>query len=149
MSGDLKKLKRSELIEIIYRLKKSEQDLQEQNEALQQQLQARELKLEKAGSIAEAAMALTEVFEEAQAAADVYLQEIKAKHAETERECELLIKAAEKQAEQIIREANMHQDLIYDRCRASKAELNRVQQVLQQLNADEFPWEKDTKDVEE
>lgn len=71
---DIKKLGRSELIEIIYQLKKSEQELQTQVETLQSQLLDRELKVEKADSIAEAALLLSDVFSSAQAAADTYLR---------------------------------------------------------------------------
>lgn len=72
---DIKKLGRSELIEIIYQLKKSEQELQTQVETLQSQLLDRKLKVEKAGSIAEAALLLSDVFSSAQAAADTYREQ--------------------------------------------------------------------------
>ena len=62
---ELRHMSRTELIEIIYA-------------ELEQQLADRTLRLEKAGSIAEAALALNHVFEDAQAAADAYLSSVKA-----------------------------------------------------------------------
>ena len=60
---------RAELIEIIYALKQSEDQLKAQNAALTAQLQDRQLRLESAGSIAQAALELNNVFAAAQAAA--------------------------------------------------------------------------------
>lgn len=54
------------------------EELEQQNAALQKQLDDRTLRLEHAGSIAEASLALHQVFEAAQAAADAYLESVKA-----------------------------------------------------------------------
>ena len=75
---ELRRMNRTELIEIIYALKKHEEELEQQNAELKQKLADRTLRLEQAGSIAEAALALNQVFEAAQAAADDYLNSIKA-----------------------------------------------------------------------
>ena len=56
---EFKRLKRSELIEIIYEYQKREQALQSRVEALQAQLDEKNLKIQQAGSIAEATAALT------------------------------------------------------------------------------------------
>jgi len=66
---ELRRMHRAELIEIIYALKQSEDQLKAQNAALTAQLQDRQLRLEKAGSIAQAALELNNVFAAAQAAA--------------------------------------------------------------------------------
>lgn len=75
---ELRRMSRTELIEIIYALKQHEEELEQQNAALQKQLDDRTLRLEHAGSIAEASLALHQVFEAAQAAADAYLKSVKA-----------------------------------------------------------------------
>ena len=49
---ELRRMHRAELIEIIYALKQSEDQLKAQNAALTAQLQDRQLRLESAGSIA-------------------------------------------------------------------------------------------------
>ena len=66
---ELRRMHRAELIEIIYALKQSEDQLKAQNAALTAQLQDRQLRLESAGSIAQAALELNNVFAAAQAAA--------------------------------------------------------------------------------
>lgn len=75
---ELRRMSRTELIEIIYALKQHEVELEQQNAELEQKLADRTLRLEHAGSIAEASLALHQVFEAAQAAADTYLESVKA-----------------------------------------------------------------------
>ena len=77
MQKELKHLNRKELIDIIYQLKKSNQELQEENEILKNQLESRRVSLSDVGSIADAAIVIADVFNAAQAAADIYLTEIK------------------------------------------------------------------------
>lgn len=69
-------MSRAELIEVIYRLQQNEQELRRENDELKAQLADRRTHLSEAGSIAQAALALNDVFARAQAAADDYLAEI-------------------------------------------------------------------------
>ncbi|MCD7918358.1 MAG: hypothetical protein LUF84_07935 [Clostridiales bacterium] len=73
---ELRRMNRTELIEIIYALQQNEKSLREQNEALQRQLDDRLLRLEQAGSIAEASLSLNHIFEDAQQAAAQYLSSL-------------------------------------------------------------------------
>ena len=66
VSKELKKLSRRELVDIIYQMKKNEQQLHEEIESLQEQLQDKRIRLSVAGSIAEAAVSITNVFSSAQ-----------------------------------------------------------------------------------
>lgn len=133
---DIRKLRRGELIEILYQLKKSEQELQLQVEALHKQLVDRSMKIENAGSIAEASLLLSDVFSSAQAAADTYVAEVKRRYADTEAECTRMIQEAKKTAEEIVAEANRQKDSIDQQCRASRAELWKVQKILRDLTGD-------------
>ena len=63
-----------------YALKQHEEELERQNAKLRRQLADRTLRLEQVGSIAEAALSLNRVFEAAQAAADQYLESVKAQY---------------------------------------------------------------------
>lgn len=74
---EIKNMSRTELIEIIYELKIREEQLIEENKLLRDELNQRTIKMEKAGSIAEAALSLNRVFEAAQQAAEDYLNSIK------------------------------------------------------------------------
>lgn len=75
---ELKKLSRAELIDIIYALKEREEDLSAQVAALEERLAQREIQISRAGSIAEAALAINRVFEQAHAAAEDYLISVRA-----------------------------------------------------------------------
>lgn len=74
---ELRRMSRADLIEIIYELRKNEAALQAENEALRQQLEDRNAKISKAGSLAELSASLNGLFEAAQATADQYLKEIR------------------------------------------------------------------------
>ena len=86
VSRELRKLSRRELMDIIYRMKRNEEQLQAEMDALRQQLQDKRLRLSQAGSIAEAAASITDMLSAAQNAADLYLQEIACMKEETEKE---------------------------------------------------------------
>lgn len=73
----LRKLKRSDLFELLVEQAKEIEELQERVNELEGKLQRREINLSEVGSIAEAALAISKVFDEAQAAANVYLNNVK------------------------------------------------------------------------
>lgn len=101
---DIKKLGRTELVDVIYQLKKSEQKLEEQVQTLQAALDEKNLRMENVGSIAEASLALTDIFSNAQTAADTYLDEIKSRRAVVEEECDKLSAEAQEKADTLLRE---------------------------------------------
>lgn len=75
---ELRRMRRAELVEIILALKQTEDRLRAENAALSAQLQERQIHIENAGSIAQAALELNKVFEAAQAAADEYVASVRA-----------------------------------------------------------------------
>lgn len=74
---ELRRLKRSELLEILYEQEKEIAELRKKLNRATRKLEDRRILIEKSGSIAEAALRLNEVFEAAQAAADQYLENIR------------------------------------------------------------------------
>ncbi len=74
---DLKKMSRIQLIEIIYALQEDAKSLHIENEKLKKQLKLRQISMDSYGNIAEAALGLTEIFEKAQEAADLYVESVK------------------------------------------------------------------------
>ena len=74
---DLSKLKKKELLEIMLRQGEEIDSLREQVADLQAQLDNRQFELSKVGSIAEASLLVTSIFEEAQKAAMIYLENLK------------------------------------------------------------------------
>lgn len=99
---ELRKMGRGELVEIIYALQQEENKLQEDNAALQARLADKTIRLEKAGSIAEAALALNQVFEAAQKAADAYLASARQKDAEAQSRADALLAAAQQKADALL-----------------------------------------------
>ncbi len=74
---ELKKLNKAELLELLSIQSAENERLKRQLEEVQEKLQERTIRIERAGSIAEAALRVNEVFEAAQKAADQYLYNVK------------------------------------------------------------------------
>lgn len=104
ISKELKNLSRRELVDIIYQMKKNEQQMQEEIDSLKEALQEKRIRVSAAGSIAEAAADITRIFSAAQMTADLYLSEIENMKAETEKECAKMIGEAKKKAGEIFPE---------------------------------------------
>lgn len=102
INKELKYLNRRELVDIIYQLKRNEQEMQEEIKSLKTELQDKRIHISTAGSIADAAMAVTNVFSVAQMTADLYLHEISYMKEETEKECAKKIEDAEQKAKEIV-----------------------------------------------
>jgi len=77
---DLKKLKRSDLLELMFQLQKEVEHLKEENENLRKELDDRTIMINEVGNIADAAMKITNIFEEAQKSAEIYLESIRKKN---------------------------------------------------------------------
>lgn len=73
----LHKLSKTELLKIIYEQQKQISFLQEEISCLNEKINDRTIELKEAGSIAEASLKINKIFEEAQKAADQYLNSIK------------------------------------------------------------------------
>ena len=99
---EFKRLRRSQLIDIIYQLQLQIDKLTEQNQALERELADKRLRLRNAGNIAEAALELNDCFRSAQNAAEQYLNEIKAIREETEARREKILSEAQAVADAII-----------------------------------------------
>ena len=102
ISKEMKKLNRRELVDIIYQMKKNEQQMQEEIATLQASLQDKRIRVSSVGSIAEVAVEITQVFSVAQETADLYLQEIACMKADAENECAKMIEDARKKAKEIL-----------------------------------------------
>ncbi|MDO4754911.1 MAG: hypothetical protein Q4A54_01095 [Parabacteroides sp.] len=99
---EFKKLKRSQLIEIIYQLQLKQEELTAENEKLLKELEDKRIRVDKAGNIAKASLEIHNVMQAAQDAAEHYLDEVKAS---IEERVQRIIKDAEKKAEEIIANA--------------------------------------------
>lgn len=73
----LKKLSRLELIDMLIELKEENIALKNELEKANQQLESKRIELADVGSIADAALKLSGIFEDAQKACDLYLDNVK------------------------------------------------------------------------
>ncbi|MBQ8556998.1 MAG: DNA repair protein [Clostridia bacterium] len=92
---ELRKLSRTELLEILIAQGRENLALQQQLEEARAALESRRLEIAECGSIAEASLKLSGVFAAAQQAIDQYRENC-------ERECEAMLEAARRQAEDIL-----------------------------------------------
>ena len=99
---DLKKLKRTELLELLVEEGRIVEQLQKEVTELRAEAEQRRVAIEKAGSIAEASLALTRVFTEAQEASEIYLENIKRRSEEQDRINAKRDEDSQKQAEQLL-----------------------------------------------
>ena len=136
INKELKRLSRRELVDIIYQLKKNEQEMQEEITLLKNELEDKQIRISNAGSIADAAVSITNVFSVAQTTADVYLQEIAIMKEKTEKECSKKIKNAEKKVEKIMADGERqfnnlktHYEIEYKKWQQLKSEVQAMEQA--------------------
>jgi chromosome condensin MukBEF complex kleisin-like MukF subunit len=130
---ELKKLSRRELVDIIYQMKKNEEQMQEEITSLQEALQDKRIRLSMAGSIADAAASVTNVFNAAQMTADLYLNEISCMKEETRQECNKMLEEAHATVEKIFDEGKKRFAELSDRYRAEYEKLQMLREEIQLL----------------
>jgi len=140
ISKELKRLSRRELVDIIYQLKKNEQDMQEEIESLKNELEDKRIRISTAGSIADAAMSVTNVFSTAQMTADIYLREISCMREDADRECAKKIEEAEKRVRDILADGEKKFDILkatykreYVKWQQLKSEVETLEERKKQL----------------
>ena len=102
---ELRRLSRSELLEMLIAQMKENEALQSRLELAEAQLNDRQIAVEKAGTLAEASLSLNGVFEAAEAAAQQYLENIERMSGQQETICRDMQAEAEAKAAEIVREA--------------------------------------------
>lgn len=133
ISKELKRLSRRELVDIIYQLKKNEQDMQEEIESLKTELEDKRIRISTAGSIADAAMSVTNVFSTAQMTADIYLREISCMREDADRECAKKIEEAEKRVRDILADGENKFDTLKAACKYESAKWQQLKSEVETL----------------
>ena len=98
---DLKKLNRYQLLEMLIIQTERADELERKLEEAQQKLDSRDVQMTVMGSIAEASLQLSGIFDAAQNAADIYLKAAKEQAAEAER----ILEEARQKAQRILQAA--------------------------------------------
>ena len=91
---DLKRLSRTELLELLLQQTRERERLEQKLEEVQRQLADRQIRLEKAGDIAHATMEINGVMAAAQAAARQYLENMERLERQTRQRCEQMLRQA-------------------------------------------------------
>ena len=133
---EVKRLSRSQLIEIIYQLQTREEELTDKNRRLEEELRSKRIRMEEAGNIAEAALELNDVFQSAQSAAAQYLSEIKIIRETAEDERRRIVLAAEEEARQIIQKAKEEASSIIDDAQRTKRSVPETPYKTSELSVD-------------
>lgn len=126
---ELRRMNRTELIEIIYALQQNERSLRAENEELRRQLDDKLLRMKNAGSIAEAALSLNRVFEDAEAAARQYMDSLRY----VEENAEEILADARQRAAEIITNAQTEVDEIETECQEMREQA--AQDIKRQRSA--------------
>ncbi len=106
---ELKRLSRAELLELLLLQTRETERAQARTRQMEEALSKRQLKVQEAGDLAHAVLAVNGVMEAAQRAAKQYLENIEQMEADTRERCTEIIEKARKEAERIIREAKESQ----------------------------------------
>lgn len=142
---ELRKLNRVELLELLLQMSRENEELQTRLKQTEAALAERQLKVGQAGSIAEAALQLSGIFETAQKAADQYLanvqalsarqEEISARmEAETKQKCDAMVERAKADSERYWDDISRRMEDFYE-AHAGLRELLAVQTTAKQKNA--------------
>ena len=130
---ELKKLGRRELMDIIYQMKKNELEMQEEIATLKAELEEKRIRLSQAGSVAEAATSITNVFSDAQKAADIYLNEISCMKAETEKKCEQKIKETNEKLRKLIADGKKQYEILNEHYKADYQKWQKLRSEIEEL----------------
>lgn len=107
---DLQKLKRIELLEILIEQGKTIERLEKELADANKKLEDRNLHLTEAGSIADAAVQISGIFEAAQSAAHIYLENVQKMEQETKSRCDEMERETLERCQKMIVEAEKSAD---------------------------------------
>ena len=99
---ELRRLRRTELLELLVEQGRIVERLQKEVTTLRAEAEERRISIEKAGSIAEASLGLTKIFDDAQEASKIYLENIERRSEEQDRINAAREEESKKKAEQLI-----------------------------------------------
>lgn len=130
---ELKKIGRTELLEMLLQQVEENEALRQELEEVKTRLEQRAILMEQSGSVAEAALRLNDVFDNAQRAADDYLESIRIANANPEEYVRRVQDDAQAKADQIIADAERRAERIrQDADEYWQHMRSRVQELLEE-----------------
>ncbi len=143
-SKELRKLHRAELLQLLLDQVQENEQLKSQVNAMMTQLNQQRITCEKAGSIAEAALALSNIFQDADQAARKYIQEVEELTARQEQELRKKADQARKQADKLVLDAVDAAAVVREEADAYLAEAKaKAEKLLENARAEaDAYWDK-------
>lgn len=126
-SKELRRLSRRDLLELLVQQKEQNEELKTKTSKLEARLASRTIEIDNAGSMAEAALVLSKVFEAADESVAMYKENIQRCSEEQEKAYKAIVLAAEQKASEIIRAAEEVRDREIEKAKADR------RRILQQL----------------
>ena len=123
---DLRKLNRAELLKMLLEQSREIERLKVALQEAEEKITERELSVEQAGSIAEAALRINGVFEDAQKAADQYLENIHRQNDEIQEKCQRMEAYTKSKCDQMVIEAEKRSDEYWQTVKG------RIEQLIDQ-----------------
>ena len=123
---DLRKLNRAELLKMLLEQSREIERLKAALQEAEEKITERDLSVEQAGSIAEAALRINGVFEDAQKAADQYLENIHRQNDEIQEKCQRMEAYTKSKCDQMVIEAEKRSDEYWQTVKG------RIEQLIDQ-----------------
>lgn len=111
---ELKKLNRTDLLEMLLALSRENEELSDKVTRLQAALDDRIVRIEKSGSLAEAILMVNGMFEATQAACDQYTHNIRQRYQQQEQYCQRMEQETREKCEELVRQAQKQVDAYRD-----------------------------------
>lgn len=136
---ELKRLSRSDLLEMMLELSKENEALREENERLRTQVNDRNIAIENCGSLAEAALMLSGIFQAADTACTQYTQNVQARSAGLEERCQQMETQTRERCEKMERDTKEACEVLMAQTRSrAEAILEKAKQQLDPKNQDDM-----------
>lgn len=111
---ELRKLSRSDLLEILLEVSKENAMLRQKVEELSLQLEQRQTVLGNTGSMSEAAMQINGVFQVAEDSSEQYRNDVQLRYEQQEKKCELLEQRTKERCEKMLESARKDADAYWE-----------------------------------
>ena len=130
---DLQKLSRTDLLELLLQQSRELKQLQNELDEAKLQLSNRELVMDRAGSIAEAALQLNGVFEAAENACAQYIENIKTLSGRQEEVCRQMEEETRQKCDKMLSDAKTQSELYWTLVNKKVEQLQQSQKGLREL----------------
>ena len=120
---ELRKLSRADLIAMMLELEKENQQLREDLEAAQKNLESRRISIDKAGSLADAALQLNGVFEAAEDACSQYTRNLQERSRRIQEYCTRMERQTQEKCQKMLEQTQREADAYWEFVRKKAREL--------------------------